>query len=207
MVASELRLRCVKTMGKKSTKEKIIQRRNRVFAKREKKRAANLELVQKILLYDAPELHLPSTELTKDDDMEFIKTLMDVLCATSNGVGMAACQIGVNKRVCALRINTKFNVVKVLINPEIIEKSENKFTTGEEGCLSFPGIVSEIQRPYNIKVKYLDENFEEHVEDVEGFASKVIGHEIDHMDGQCLIGKIWKERQNPEETLVEKTKE
>jgi peptide deformylase len=194
-------------MGKKSTKSKIIQRRNRVFAKREKKRAANLKLVEKILLYDAPELHLPSTELTKDDDASFIGTLTDVLCATSNGVGMAACQIGVNKRVCALRINTKLNVVKLLINPEIIEQSSNKFTTGEEGCLSFPGIVSEIQRPYSIKVKYLDENFEEHVEDVEGFASKVIGHEIDHMDGQCLIGKIWKERQNPEETFVEKTKE
>ena len=190
-----------------SKKSKTIQRRKRISAKRDKKRAANLELVEKILLYDAPELHLPSTELSKDDDTEFIGTLMDVLCATSNGVGLAACQIGVNKRVCALRINTKLNVVKLLINPEIIEKSSDKFTTGEEGCLSFPGIVSEIQRPYNIKVKYLDENFEEHVEDVEGFASKVIGHEIDHMDGQCLIGKIWKERQNPEETLVEKTKE
>ena len=195
-------------MGKKSKKEKIIQRRNRTLAKREKKRAANLELVQKILLYDAPELHLPSTELTKDDDMEFIGTLMDVLCATSNGVGMAACQIGVNKRVCALRINTKLNVVKLLINPEIIEQSSDKFTTGEEGCLSFPGIVSEIQRPYSIKVKYLDENFEEHVEDVEGFASKVIGHEIDHMDGKCVIGEIYlKQRQKTEETLVEKAKE
>jgi peptide deformylase len=207
MVASELRLRCVKIMGKKSTKEKKIQRRNRVFAKREKKRAANLELVQKILLYDAPELYLPSTELTKDDDMEFIGTLMDVLCATSNGVGMAACQIGVNKRVCALRINTKLNAIKLLINPEIVEESENRFVTGEEGCLSFPGIVSEIQRPYSIKVKYLDENFEEHIEDFEGFESKVIGHEIDHMNGECVIGEIWRQRQNSEETLVEKTKE
>ena len=191
-------------MGKKS---KVIQRRNKISAKREKRRLANINLVEKILLYDAPELYILSTELSKDDDMKFIETMMDVICATSNGVGLAACQIGVNKRVCVLRVNTKFNVIKLLINPEIVEASSDRFTTGEEGCLSFPGIVSEIQRPYTIKVKYLDENFEEHVESFEGFESKVIGHEIDHMNGECVLSKIWKQRQKSEEKLVEKTKE
>lgn len=178
----------------KKTKQK--QSRDRVFAKREKKRLLNISLVEKILLYDAPELHKPSSELLAGDNMDFIKIMMDVVCATINGVGLAACQIGVNKRVCVLRIDTDINVVKVLINPEIIEESTDRFTIGEEGCLSFPGIVSEIQRPYTIKVKYLDTNFEEHVESFEGFESKVIGHEIDHFNGECVIAKIYKQRQN-----------
>ena len=174
-----------------SNKTKALKRRNKIFANREKKKAANMELVEKILLYDAPELYALSTELSKDDDTAFIKTLMDVVCATLNGVGLAACQIGVSKRVCVLRFNVKLNTVRLLINPEIIEQSSDKFTIGEEGCLSFPGIVSEIQRPYAIKVKYLDANFEEHIEDFEGFESKVISHEIDHMDGKCAIGEIY----------------
>ena len=180
----------------KNKKIKAKQHRDRIFAKKKRKRLLNISLVQKILLYDAPELHNPSSELLIDDDMEFIGTMMDVICATINGVGLAACQIGVNKRVCVLRVDTDINVVKILINPEIIEESSDKLVTGEEGCLSFPGIVSEIQRPYEIKVKYLDTNFEEHIESFEGFESKVIGHEIEHMNGECVIGEIWRQRQN-----------
>ena len=177
-----------------SNKLKAKKRRDNIQSKRKRKNLLQSTLVDKILLYDAPELYIRSSELSKDDNMDFIDVMKDVICATENGVGLAACQIGVNKRVCVLRADTSLNVLKVLINPLIIEKSSNRFVNGEEGCLSFPGIVSEIERPYKIKVKYLDENLTEHIENFEGFESKVIGHEIDHFNGECEIAKIWKKQ-------------
>jgi len=170
-------------------------RRKRIQNKRKRENLLRSSLLKKILLFDAPELYAESSDLSTGDDREFIKILKDVVCATENGVGLAACQIGVNKRVCVLRIDTSINVLKVLINPVVIEESIDKFVIGEEGCLSFPGIVSEIKRPYKIKVKYLDENFVEHIENFEGFESKVVGHEIDHMSGKCILGEIYKKRQ------------
>ena len=149
-------------------------------------------LREKILTFDAPELYLKSKELKEGDDLVFINDMRDVLKVTKIGVGLAACQIGVNKRVCVLRFRPRDYSIITLINPVIIEKSSVN-VVGEEGCLSFPGIVSKVKRPYKIKVKYLKEDFTESIAEFVSFEARVVCHEIDHFDGICAVGDKYKE--------------
>ena len=112
-----------------------------------------------------------------EEGEEIAKKLLDELIDSKSGIGLAANQIGINKRVCI--VNVKEPVV--LINPEIVEKSEEKFAF-IEGCLSFPGESIKTTRHKWVKVKALN-------------------HEIDHLDGKTmydreLILEPWKRKEN-----------
>ena len=95
------------------------------------------------------------------------------------GVGLAAPQVGILKRVVTLDVG---DGPMVLINPEILETSGEQ--TGDEGCLSVPGMAGQVTRPNYVKVKALDENMEEVVYEGTELLARAFCHEIDHLDGK-----------------------
>lgn len=104
---------------------------------------------------------------------------------THGGIGLAANQVGVLKRIITISDD---NRIKVMINPEIIYFSEEQCLM-EEGCLSIPETYLKILRPENIKIKYRDMKGKPHVEVYSGLTARVIQHEVDHLDGIVMNTK------------------
>ena len=94
------------------------------------------------------------------------------------GVGLAAPQVGILKRIVVIDVG---DGPIILINPEIIEKSGEQ--TGDEGCLSVPGMSGQVTRPDHVKVKALNEDMEEVVYEGEGLLARAFCHELDHLEG------------------------
>ena len=94
------------------------------------------------------------------------------------GVGLAAPQVGILKRIVVIDVG---DGPIILINPEIIEKSGEQ--TGDEGCLSVPGMSGQVTRPDHVKVKALNEDMEEVVYEGAGLLARAFCHELDHLDG------------------------
>ncbi|OUP48683.1 peptide deformylase [Lachnoclostridium sp. An181] len=101
------------------------------------------------------------------------------------GVGLAAPQVGILKRIVVIDIGEG---PIVLINPKIIETSGSQ--TGEEGCLSVPGKAGIVTRPNYVKVKTLNENMEEMILEGEGLLARAFCHEIEHLDGHLYVEKV-----------------
>ena len=118
---------------------------------------------------------------------ELKKTIADMkeTMYLANGVGLAAPQVGDDRRLIV--IDWQENRY-VLVNPEILESEGEERC--EEGCLSFPGIYEQVTRPNRIRVRYQDEEGEWHDEVIEGFLARVFAHEIDHLDGRLLIDNL-----------------
>ena len=108
------------------------------------------------------------------------------------GVGLAAPQVGVLKRIVVIDIGEG---PIVLINPEILETSGEQ--TGDEGCLSVPGLAGQVTRPNYVKVKALDENMEEVIYEGEGLLARAFCHELDHLDGHLYVEKVEGELHEP----------
>ncbi|NLT94996.1 MAG: peptide deformylase [Clostridia bacterium] len=102
----------------------------------------------------------------------------------ANGVGLAAPQVGVSKRVIVIDVGQG---LIALINPEIIKVSGEQ--TDAEGCLSFPGLVGEVTRAAKVKVKGLTPEGKEVVLEGEGLLARAFQHEIDHLDGILFVDK------------------
>lgn len=118
-------------------------------------------------------------------------------CAASDGIGLAAPQIGKAIRVVVIDLDVlseHFPEYKgfrhAFINGHILELDDTETETMEEGCLSLPGIHENVTRPTRIHVKYLDENLEEHDEWVSGYLARVIQHEFDHIEGKVFTDRI-----------------
>jgi peptide deformylase len=125
-----------------------------------------------------------------------IRKLVDDLFETmydAPGIGLAAIQIGVAKRIITLDLSRKEEDHKpqVFINPTVIWKSEEK-SKYEEGCLSIPEFYEEVERPAKVKVKYLDLEGEEHEIEASGLLATCLQHEIDHTNGVLFIDYISK---------------
>ncbi|MGC3977878.1 MAG: peptide deformylase [Paludibacteraceae bacterium] len=114
----------------------------------------------------------------------------------AEGVGLAAPQIGLPIRLLVIDLApfeesdpelAKFKIC--MINPEIVEESEETITY-DEGCLSIPGINETVLRPERIVINYLDEDFNEHEEEFEGYKARVIQHEYDHLEGHLFTDRI-----------------
>ena len=103
----------------------------------------------------------------------------------SNGVGLAAPQVGILKRIVVIDVGEG---PIVLINPEIIETSGEQ--TGEEGCLSLPGKWGIVTRPNYVKVRALNEEMEEVELEGEGLLARAFCHEIDHLGGHLYVEKV-----------------
>ena len=104
----------------------------------------------------------------------------------SNGVGLAAPQVGVLKRIVV--IDTTGEDPYVLINPVIEEMSGSQ--TGQEGCLSVPGKAGLVTRPSHVKVRALNEKMEEFVLEADDFLARAICHECDHLHGHLYVGLV-----------------
>ena len=108
---------------------------------------------------------------------ELIDDMLDTMYEAM-GVGLAAPQVGILRRIVVIDVG---DGPIVLINPEIIESAGEQ--TGEEGCLSVPGMAGTVTRPEFVRVKAMDENMEEVIYEGEGLLARAFCHEIDHLDG------------------------
>lgn len=125
-------------------------------------------------------------KVTEIDDR--IRTLLDDMLETmetNNGVGLAAPQVGIMKRIFIIEVEED-DVIE-LINPEIIETKGSAWE--DEGCLSVPGIIGTVERPTYVKIKGLDRFGNEVVHEAEGLKAIAFCHENDHLDGVLYIDK------------------
>jgi peptide deformylase len=125
-----------------------------------------------------------------------IRALVDDMFETmydAPGIGLAAVQIGVPKRIVTMDLSKKEGETnpRVFINPEIVWSSDDK-STYEEGCLSIPEVHEDVERPARVKVKFLDLDGERHEEEAQGLYATCIQHEIDHLNGVLFIDHISK---------------
>ena len=117
--------------------------------------------------------------------LDLIEDMFETMYET-NGVGLAAPQVGILKRIVVMDVDDGNQYV--LINPEILETSGSQ--TGMEGCLSVPNKSGEVTRPNYVKVKALNEKMEEFILEGEELLARCILHECDHLDGHLYVEKV-----------------
>mgnify|MGYP005646258451 FL=1 len=153
-------------------------------------------------------------EKVGQNEKRLIKDLFDTMY-DSNGIGLAAVQVGILKRILVIDVSSKDEEKKPLcfINP-IIKKISKERSIYEEGCLSIPETFIEVERPKICKVEYID--LEGNIKDIEcdGLLSTCLQHEINHLDGKLIIDdlsklkrdmiikKISKNKKNPDRIVV-----
>jgi len=150
--------------------------------------------IRKILTEPDPFLRQKSIKVEVVDNE--IRSLMDDMLETmynAPGIGLAAIQIGVPKRVIVIDISRNKEDKKpfYFVNPELIANSNNN-AIYEEGCLSVPGQFAEINRPDKCKIKYLDYNGKEQILNAEGLLATCVQHEMDHLEGILFIDYLSK---------------
>lgn len=147
-----------------------------------------------IVTYDDELLREEAEEITENSDslQKLIGDMFETMY-NSSGVGLAAPQIGRLLRFFVMDADAITEELEepdigpmVFINPEIISTGGEKVKM-EEGCLSIPEVRDEVKRPEKITVKYLDSNFNEHEDSFDGWLSRIIQHETDHLDGVLFL--------------------
>ena len=151
-------------------------------------------MIRPIYLYGAEVLRktaAPADINDKEGIAALVQDLKDTL-VVADGCGLAAPQIGVSLRVVIVDgdvVAETYPYLKdfrrTIINPEILEESDERVTYSE-GCLSIPGIYCDVTRPKKIKVRYLDEDLKEVTEEFDNFAARMIQHELSHLDGDLF---------------------
>lgn len=154
-------------------------------------------MILPIYLYGQPVLRKVAEDITPD--YPELKSLIESMFETmhqAEGIGLAAPQIGLAIRLVVVDLDVLSDdypefkdFSRVYINAHIVETSDETYTM-EEGCLSLPGIHEKVTRPSRIHVKYLDENFVEHDEWVDGYLARVMQHEFDHLEGKVFADRI-----------------
>ena len=155
----------------------------------------------KILRYPDPRLHTVAKPVMAIDDR--VRRLVDDLLESmyaAEGVGLAATQVDVHQRVIVIDVSDARNEPLVLINPELVERSE-EMVTGDEGCLSVPEIYDKVPRHARVRVRALDRAGEVQELEAEGLLSVCVQHEMDH-----LLGKVFVEYLSPLKRTRIKTK-
>jgi len=150
-----------------------------------------------IRLEDDPILRKTSKEVKEITPA--VITLLDDLAETmhsADGVGFAAPQVGILKRICVVDIEEENGLVE-LINPEVLEESGEQ--NEKEGCLSVPGVVGSVVRAMNVKVKAINRNGEPFELNGEGYLARALLHEIDHLNGIIFTDKAIIERETEEQ--------
>ena len=149
-------------------------------------------MIYPVTVFGDPILRKKAEPITSDfqDLKGFIQNMFDTMY-NSDGVGLAAPQVGQAIRIFVIdsEIDDEDElpgIKKAFINPEILEKSGDEWVMNE-GCLSLPEIREDVLRPETVKIKYIDEEFNEHIETYSGFTSRVIQHEYDHLEGVMFV--------------------
>lgn len=154
-------------------------------------------MILPVFAFGQPVLKKRATDINKD--YEGLESLINNMWETmyaAHGVGIAAPQIGVSVRlfiIDSIQIMEEEKkaegIKKVFINAQIIEET-GELWSYEEGCLSIPNIRGDVERQQKVRIQYLDENFEKHVEIYEGINARVIQHEYDHIEGVLFVEKL-----------------
>jgi peptide deformylase len=181
-------------MSNKKGKAKANARKKKRQNSQHNQEAYRKKFLGKILKWDEPILSEQCATVEKDEDVKkLIKDMGRVLSFSKYGVGLAAPQIGVAKRVIVAKIGRGH---KFFINPEI-KIHDGNIIKSRESCLSYPGVEAVIDRNDKITVDYEDENRNHHIEEFSGFEAIVLAHEIDHTFGICKVGQEWKRLNTP----------
>lgn len=150
-----------------------------------------------VYLYGHPVLRKQSTDITPDypELKKLVADMFDTMYA-SEGVGLAAPQIGRNDRIVVIDADPvgdsfaecagrKFT----LINP-VVEVLDGEVCSRAEGCLSLPGLSEDVKRVEHIRLSWVDEDFNPHSEEISGFLARIVQHECDHLEGKVYIDHI-----------------
>ena len=147
--------------------------------------------IRKILKFPDQDLRIKAKPVETFD--EELKTLTDDMFETMhsvNGIGLAATQIGVAKQIAVIDISPEKNEPLVIVNPAIQILDPSKTEDYDEGCLSVPGFFEKISRPSDIKLTYQDLNGKKQEIKPEGLLTKVVQHELDHLNGRLFVDHI-----------------
>ena len=131
-------------------------------------------------------------EKVGDEERELMRDMLETMYS-ANGIGLAAIQIGIPKRIIVMDLSKEENkkLPMYFVNPVITKKNNEKITY-EEGCLSVPNQFAEIDRPSKCEVEYLDYNGDKQNLQAEGLLATCIQHEIDHLEGILFIDYLSK---------------
>jgi peptide deformylase len=145
----------------------------------------------KILIFPDPRLRTVAKAVEKVDDS--LKKLTEDMLETmyeGSGIGLAATQVDVHKRVIVVDISEKKDEPLVLINPVLNKVIDPELKTYSEGCLSVPGFYEELERPSEIEISFQDVNGQDHTLIANGLLSVVVQHEMDHLEGKMMVDSI-----------------
>lgn len=145
----------------------------------------------KLTILEFPDPRLRTRAIPVETVDDELNTLIDDMFETmyaAPGIGLAATQVDVHKRLLVVDVSSDNSEPNALINPEIIELDGETMT--EEGCLSVPGYYEEVKRAEHIRVRFLDRKGEEVELQAEGLLAVCIQHEIDHLDGKLFVDYI-----------------
>jgi len=146
--------------------------------------------VRTLHLLGSPVLRQQSAAVARVDDA--VRQLVDDLLETmraAKGVGLAANQIGVARRIAVVDIGEEDPPLLVLINPVVLERSDES-ETAEEGCLSIPDIFGDVERHAHVVVEALDRDGTKFRAEAKGYKARAIQHEIDHLDGILFLDHL-----------------
>jgi len=131
----------------------------------------------------------------KEINEEYVKLAEDLIKALHDGkgIGLAGPQVGIDERIFAVHIDG--DIPRIFINPSIIETSQETFKY-EEGCLSIPGIYTDVVRPKSVKVQAWNEKGRPFTIEADGLMARVILHEYDHLDGVLFMDRISEHKRN-----------
>ena len=139
-----------------------------------------------VIKYPDPRLHTVAAKVDQVDDQvrNLIKDMAETMYAAP-GIGLAATQVDVPRRIIVIDISDTRDQLRTFINPEILDKSGE--AEWEEGCLSVPGIYEKVQRAQRVKVRALDAQGEPYTLEAEDLLAVCIQHEMDHLEGKVFV--------------------
>ena len=148
-----------------------------------------------------------------DEERKLMDDMLETMYA-ANGIGLAAIQIGVPKRIIVMDISKDGNKNPMFFVNPIIKNKDKEKTTYEEGCLSVPNYFAEVDRPKYCEVEYLDYNGKDKILKADGLLATCIQHEMDHLEGilfidylsklkkTMIVKKLSKRKNNPDRIIV-----
>lgn len=142
----------------------------------------------KLEILETPDPRLRTVAKPVQSFDEALSQLVDDMTETmydAQGIGLAATQVNIHKRLLVLDVSESQDMPRVYINPEILETEGTE--TCEEGCLSVPGIYAEVSRAEKVRVRAFDRNGEAFEEDLDGMHAICLQHEMDHLEGKLFI--------------------
>ena len=166
-----------------SEQEELWPKEIKLREKRSKGQVGAVAGIFKIKVYPDSALKMPSTDVENFDEnlAKFVEKMHETMSA-HDGVGLAAPQVGVLKKIALVEFE---NALYVLINPRLLK--QEGMQEGDEGCLSFPGIYAPVKRPFRVSISTRDTSGAELVYDVEDFLARAFLHEMDHLEGKLFI--------------------